>query len=77
MPGLVDAWRESTVGDELLRAREATDLTDLDRAREGEPDAHHAREHGLKTEAVLKSTGNVANTIGVSRSNAALVTKRG
>src|SRR5215207_11495932 len=33
---LVDAWGESTVGDELLRTGEAADLADLDRDRQGE-----------------------------------------
>jgi hypothetical protein len=33
---LVDAWRESTVGDELLRSREPVDLADLDRDRQRE-----------------------------------------
>src|SRR6266511_961541 len=36
LTGLVDAWGESTVGDELLRTREAADLADLDRDRQGE-----------------------------------------
>jgi len=33
---LVDAWGESTVGDEFLRSREAVDLADLDRDRQRE-----------------------------------------
>src|SRR6266498_4852729 len=31
---LADAWGESTVGDEILRSREAVDLADLDRHRQ-------------------------------------------
>src|SRR6266508_6199469 len=36
LTGLVDAWGESTVGDELLRTREAADLADLGRDGQGE-----------------------------------------